>query len=192
MRFFLTTTALALTLAACGGGSEEPTAPTPSETSAPPVTEQTPSEPEAPADDMPAEDVAEPVVEDIVEDLEIVEADFSEAIAALPAPYNEGDYERGESLFRQCATCHLLDEGAGNRVGPNLHGVFQREVGTLEGFNYSEVVAEADFEWTPEQLDHWLENPRAFLPGNRMSYAGMRRPDDRRDVITFLMIKTEE
>ena len=194
MRLFLTTTALALTLAACGGGSEEPAAP--AETMMPAATESAAPAPapeaEAPAVEIPTAEEAEATVEHMVEDLEIVEADYSEAVAALPEPYNTGDYERGESLFRQCATCHLLDPEAGNRVGPNLHGVFQRGVGELEGFNYSDAVLEADFQWTPEQLDDWLENPRAFLPGNRMSYAGMRRPNDRTDLITFLLIKTEE
>ncbi|HRE45793.1 MAG TPA: cytochrome c family protein, partial [Terricaulis sp.] len=75
-------------------------------------------------------------------------------------------------------------------VGPNLHGVFTREIGALEGFSYSPAVQAANFIWTPEQLDHWLENPRSFLPGNRMAFAGIRDETKRRDLIAYLLVTT--
>ncbi|MAI89573.1 cytochrome c family protein [Ponticaulis sp.] len=179
MRFTLMTAALALTLAACGG-PEEPAPAPPAETAAPAPTA-------APSPEMTPPAEAAPPVEEAA-----IESPYADAIAALPAPYNEADFEVGQSIFRQCAACHLVEEGAGHRVGPNLHGVFGREIGSLPDFNYSDPVKEADFTWTPEQLDHWLENPRAFLPGNRMSFAGVRRPSDRVNVIGYLMVVTEE
>ena len=112
------------------------------------------------------------------------------ALAALPAPYNEANYSKGRRLFRQCQTCHMIDPEAGNLVGPNLHGIFGRQTASTEGFSYSKALREADFEWTAEQVDHWLENPRSFLPGNKMSFAGYRKPDDRRDVIAYMLIAT--
>ena len=69
--------------------------------------------------------------------------------------------------------------------------MFGRVVGTAEGFDYSDAVEEADFEWTAVQLEEWLASPREFLPGNRMSFAGVRRERDRHDLIAFLMIRTE-
>ncbi|MEO0981161.1 MAG: cytochrome c family protein [Pseudomonadota bacterium] len=108
----------------------------------------------------------------------------------MPAPYNAADFARGQRTFRLCSSCHLLEEGAGDLIGPNLHGMFGRQVGAVEGFNYSSAVAEADFVWTPEILDEWLANPRDFLPGNRMSFAGVRRPDDRVAVIAYIMAET--
>jgi cytochrome c len=111
-------------------------------------------------------------------------------IAALPAPYNEASYEGGRRVFAQCRSCHTIDAGAGNRVGPNLHGVFGREIGTAAGFTYSQAVQDADFVWDADQLDHWLANPQTFLPGNRMAFAGVRDETARRDVIAYLMAET--
>ena len=110
--------------------------------------------------------------------------------AALPAPYNTADYARGRRTWKLCQSCHITAEGGGNLVGPNLHGLFGREAGTLEGFAYSPALQEADFIWTPDKVDHWLENPRTFLPGNRMTFAGVRKPDDRLAVVAYLMSET--
>ncbi len=111
-------------------------------------------------------------------------------VSALAAPYNEGDYEAGRRVFAQCRSCHTIDAGAGNRVGPNLHGVFGREIGSAEGFTYSQAVQDANFTWTAEQLDHWLQNPQTFLPGNRMAFAGVRDETQRRNLITYLMVES--
>lgn len=111
-------------------------------------------------------------------------------VAALAAPYGEADYEAGRRVFAQCRSCHTLDAGAGNRVGPNLHGLFGREIGSVEGFTYSQAVQDANFVWTPEQLDQWLENPQTFLPGNRMAFGGVRDETQRRNLIAYLMVET--
>jgi cytochrome c len=113
-------------------------------------------------------------------------------ITALPAPYNEASYDAGRRVFAQCRSCHTIDAGAGNRVGPNLHGVFGREIGTAEGFHYSQPVQDADFVWDAEHLDHWLQNPQTFLPGNRMAFAGVHDDTQRRDVIAYLMVETAD
>jgi len=131
--------------------------------------------PEAPAETTPARTAT---------------AEPSEEFAALPAPYKDADYRRGRRVFNSCGSCHLVEEGAGNRVGPNLSGLFGRQVGAVEDFNYSNAVQEADFIWTPELLDDWLTNPRSFLPGNRMNFAGVRRPEDRTALIAYLMVET--
>jgi cytochrome c len=113
-------------------------------------------------------------------------------IAALTAPYNAASYEAGRRVFAQCRSCHTIDAGAGNRVGPNLHGVFGRDIGSVEGFNYSRPVQDADFVWDAVQLDHWLQNPQTFLPGNRMAFAGVRDETQRRDLIAYLMVETAD
>lgn len=111
------------------------------------------------------------------------------AVHALQAPYNEADYAAGRRVFAQCRSCHVIDAAGAHRVGPNLHGVFGRHVGAAEGFTYSEALQSADFAWTAEQLDHWLENPQTFLPGNRMAFAGLRDANERRDVIAYVMVE---
>ena len=114
------------------------------------------------------------------------------AIAALPAPYNEANYEAGRRVFAQCRSCHVIQAGAPHRVGPNLHGVFGREIGTAEGFTYSQAVQDADFVWDAAHLDDWLQNPQTFLPGNRMAFAGVRNEEQRRDLIAYLMVEAAE
>jgi cytochrome c len=114
------------------------------------------------------------------------------AVRALAAPYNEADYAAGRRVFGQCRSCHVIDAGAAHRVGPNLHGVFGREVGTAEDFTYSAAVLDADFVWDAEHLDHWLQNPQTFLPGNRMAFAGVRDETERRDLIAYLMVEADE
>ena len=113
-------------------------------------------------------------------------------IAMLEAPYNEAQFDAGRRVFAQCRSCHTVNEGGANRLGPNLYGVFGREIGTVSGFAYSQPVKDADFTWDAAQLDHWLENPRTFLPGNRMAFAGVRDAAQRRDLIAYLMVSSSE
>ena len=111
-------------------------------------------------------------------------------LAALPGPWNEADLDNGRRVFARCRSCHTITEGGPNMTGPNLYGVFGREAGGLEGYNYSTALQQADFLWDGEHLDHWLENPRTFLKGTKMSFAGIPDPTDRRDVIAFLKVET--
>lgn len=114
----------------------------------------------------------------------------AEEFAALPEPYKSADYKAGRRTFKLCQSCHTLGAGGQNLVGPNLYGVFGREIGGVEGFEYSKAVEEANFVWTPEKLDEWLVSPRNFLPGNKMSFAGVRKEKDRLAVIAYIMAET--
>lgn len=118
-------------------------------------------------------------------------AEAQERVASLPAPYNQANYEAGRRTFGQCRSCHTIEAGGPNRVGPNLHNVFGREIGTNPGFEYSAAVQAANFTWDAAQLDHWLANPQTFLPGNRMAFAGVRNETQRRDLIAYLMVESE-
>ncbi len=119
-------------------------------------------------------------------------AEIQAKIAALAPPYNEANYEAGRRVFAQCRSCHVIQAGAPHRVGPNLHAVFGREIGTAEGFTYSQAVQDANFVWDADRLDHWLQNPQTFLPGNRMAFAGVRDETQRRDLIAYLMVEAAE
>lgn len=111
-------------------------------------------------------------------------------IAALPAPYNAGNYDNGKRQFATCRSCHTVGAGEANRVGPNLHGLFGRKAGAVEGFAYSDAVKGANIVWDGPQLEQWLANPQTFLKGNRMSFAGIRKEEDRRDLIAYLKVET--
>jgi cytochrome c len=111
-------------------------------------------------------------------------------LASLPAPYNAADLENGRRAFARCRSCHTITPGGPHLSGPNLYGVFDRKAGGLDKYSYSHALRNAGFDWDAEQLDHWLHNPRQFLPGNKMTFAGLSKPEDRRDVIAFLKVET--
>jgi cytochrome c len=120
----------------------------------------------------------------------LTEAEKVAVLAALPAPYNAGDLENGRRAFARCRSCHTITPGGPNMAGPNLYGVFGRQAGALDKYSYSHALRTAGFTWDAEKLDHWLENPKTFLPGNKMTFAGLRDATDRRDVIAFLKVET--
>ncbi len=110
-------------------------------------------------------------------------------LATLPAPYRSADLDNGRAVFARCRSCHTITDGGPNMTGPNLYGVFGRQIGTHPGFTYSTAAQDADFVWNAAQLDTWLQNPRTFLPGTKMSFAGIPDPTDRRDVIAFVEVQ---
>lgn len=102
------------------------------------------------------------------------------------------DYDNGERQAELCRACHSFENGGINMIGPNLFGFFGRTVGTVANFEYSKAVLDADFVWTPRALDAWLAAPGQFLPGNRMTFAGVRDDGDRSDLIAYLLRVTED
>ncbi|MBU7589746.1 MAG: cytochrome c family protein [Sphingopyxis terrae] len=118
------------------------------------------------------------------------DAEKAALLASLPAPYASADLDNGRRVFARCRACHTITEGGPNMTGPNLYGVFGREAGHKDGYNYSTALREAEFTWDAGRLDHWLENPREFLRGNKMSFPGIADAEDRRDLIAFLKVET--
>ena len=100
-----------------------------------------------------------------------------------------GDVASGEVVFAQCKACHEVGEGAQNGIGPHLNGVFGREAAGLDGFRYSSSLERAGrngLEWHADTLDAYIENPRRFASGTRMSFRGLEDPADRANVIAYL------
>ncbi len=120
----------------------------------------------------------------------LTDAEKAARLAELPAPFNQADLDNGRRVFARCRSCHTVTEGGPNMTGPNLWGVFGRQAGVQPKFNYSNAVKSAGFAWDADRLDHWLQNPRTFLPGNKMSFPGLPDATDRRDVIAFLKVET--
>ena len=113
-------------------------------------------------------------------------------LAELPAPYNTGDIENGQTKFAVCSSCHTLSAGGSNMTGPNLHGVFARKGGSEAGYTYTDAMKAAAPAWDAATLDKWIENPRAMVPGTKMSYIGLHDPKDRIDLIAYLKVATSD
>lgn len=98
------------------------------------------------------------------------------------------DAKKGERVYKRCAACHNVDKEK-NKVGPHLVGIVGRKAGAVDGFKYSKSLmkkAEEGLEWTKETLDAYLESPRKFIPRGKMAFAGLRKADDRANVIAYL------
>jgi len=98
--------------------------------------------------------------------------------------------QRGERLYRRCVACHTLGQGEKHKVGPNLYGVFGQIAGSKEDFNYSKAMKASEIIWTEETLDAYLARPRDYIPGNRMSFVGLKKEEDRAAVIAYMKVKT--
>lgn len=98
-----------------------------------------------------------------------------------------GDADRGRLAFGSCRTCHYPEQGVGHHNGPSLWNIFNLQVGSQEGFAYSEALQRAEFVWTPQLMDIWLADPSKFLPGNTMMAVPIDDPQKRADIIAYLL-----
>ncbi|MFL5260379.1 MAG: c-type cytochrome [Hyphomicrobiales bacterium] len=109
-------------------------------------------------------------------------------LAAAPLARADGDPTRGEKAFRMCSACHSAIDDT-NKVGPHLKGVVGRRAGGVEGYEYSaamKAVGEEGLVWTEENLEAYLASPKIFVPGNKMAYPGVKKANERDDIIAYL------
>ena len=105
-----------------------------------------------------------------------------------------GDVDNGKVVFKKCKSCHAVGEGAKNKVGPQLNGIFGRAAGSLDDVKYSKSMTRAGDDgliWTQEILDAFIENPKALVSKTRMSFRGIKDADDRADLLAFLRIYSD-
>lgn len=133
--------------------------------------------------------------------VEVPDAEEGAAVAAAPAAPEvvpipvrlaNANIETGMREARKCAACHTFDQGGANRVGPNLWDVVGNKTAHLDNFNYSNTLAELGATWSYEALDEFIANPRAYLPGTSMAFAGIRNPQDRADLIAYMRSLSED
>ncbi|MGL5447202.1 MAG: c-type cytochrome [Rhabdaerophilum sp.] len=108
------------------------------------------------------------------------------AVIVLPTSAFAQDVEAGRTVFNQCRACHQVGETAKNGAGPLLNGLFGRKAGTIEGYNYSEANKKSGVTWDEATFATYIKDPKAFMPGNKMAYVGLK--DDKRiaDLTAFL------
>ncbi|MEH2520904.1 cytochrome c [Bradyrhizobium sp. AZCC 1610] len=109
---------------------------------------------------------------------------------AEPEPIEQrlakANVERGKSAAKKCSACHTFERGGPNRVGPNLWGIVGRRRASEDGFNYSTAMKDKGGKWTFEELDKFLTDPRGYVPGTSMTFAGISRASERADVVDYL------
>ena len=94
--------------------------------------------------------------------------------------------DAGEKSIKQCGTCHNWSKGGAAKVGPNLYDVVNRQIGKAPGFTYSAALQQKGGDWTFQDLYEWIKNPKAFIPGNKMQFAGVKDAQERANIIAYL------
>jgi cytochrome c len=104
-------------------------------------------------------------------------------MAAIP----EGNAERGKKIFvTRCAQCHTVDKGGANKTGPCLHGVIGRSTGQQPNFDYTDANKNKGIIWGKETLFEYLENPKKYIPGTKMVFVGLKKAQERADLIAYI------
>lgn len=122
---------------------------------------------------------------------------FAVVVAALTIPAaaalaQAGDAAKGERVFAtQCKACHTLERGGASVTGPNLYGLMARKSGGLPGYGYSEAMRRFAIVWDEKTLANYLRDPKGDMPGTKMVFAGVKRPDQLADLIAYLKEATK-
>lgn len=115
----------------------------------------------------------------------IISALLTGTLAIATTAQAAGNAEKGKQVFKQCALCHTAEPNK-TKIGPSLFGVVGRKAGTEAGFSYSSAMKSFGKEWTPQELDTYLADPRKLVPGTKMVFPGLKKEDDRENVIAYL------
>lgn len=108
------------------------------------------------------------------------------AVAISSSAVLAQDVANGEDVFKKCRACHAIGDGAKNLVGPLLNGIIGRKSGSVEGFAYSDANKNSGVTWDKDTFVKYIKDPKAFMPGNKMAFAGIKDEADAADLYAFL------
>ena len=116
----------------------------------------------------------------VIEEAPVVE---EESIIELLAA---ADIDKGAKVFKKCSQCHVVEKDGANKIGPALWNIVNKDIGSKEDFKYSNAMAAFEGDWTYEQLNSYLLNPKKYIEGTKMAFAGLKKSSDRANVILYL------
>lgn len=128
------------------------------------------------------------IIEGVDEETPVHAAESQEAEPLEPL-LMKASFENGEKISKKCLQCHTLDKGGAQKIGPNLYGIVGQKFGHVDGFPYSSALKEKSSQgmiWSVDHLNHFLYKPSKFIPNTKMSFIGIKKAQERADLITFL------
>ncbi len=121
------------------------------------------------------------------EEIDVTANDKAKPKINIAELMTKANAQQGEKVIKKCISCHSFNKNGDNKIGPNLYNIVNFPKASKEGFSYSKALLEAGGVWDYESLFYFLQKPRQYMPGTKMSFIGLQKPQDIADVISYLM-----